>query len=489
MKTRIQGKNKEEATKSNSILFAIASTGAGLYWTSMLLAVFIEGGLTPDNSSESVFFSRLPMTLLALALCFIALIGRKSIANPKTQRVWTGSILGLMVFYNIFGFMSTFINLPSSIMTLRMIIILIAPSLLMVFWSLVFAGLNRRAVISVVVSSTLVACLAYLIAVIIIPWLDCSTVRTIYISISAILLFSINCFIPMFVEQRKPNQDRRGFLFFYSSRAIYGVFLGLLSIVTLPLSHASSGYTVTTDSLLFILPTVVIAVVLIVQLLRSAVNPFIACMPLLAVFIFFLPKLDDGDITIQFLWGALWVSWIILSYTQLTEAKIRLGLSETVLSFSEKIVVLTFWIIGMLLGSLIQTYISESTNTINLFRIMSVLFVFVGLFFSMGSLLGLSERHKQLISITDTVLKEEKHTEVVLIEFAKRYGLSVREGEICSLLIKGYTKTHISASLMIAESTVKTHTEHIYKKVGCRKKSDLIKLYETMKNSYKPAIW
>jgi DNA-binding NarL/FixJ family response regulator len=46
--------------------------------------------------------------------------------------------------------------------------------------------------------------------------------------------------------------------------------------------------------------------------------------------------------------------------------------------------------------------------------------------------------------------------------------LTQRELQILKLMVKGYTKARIGTELRISESTVKTHTFHLYDKLGAK---------------------
>lgn len=59
-----------------------------------------------------------------------------------------------------------------------------------------------------------------------------------------------------------------------------------------------------------------------------------------------------------------------------------------------------------------------------------------------------------------------------------RYGLSIRELEIAELLVRGNTVPAIATKLFISEHTVKTHSKHIYAKLGIHKKQELLELVE-----------
>ena len=45
-------------------------------------------------------------------------------------------------------------------------------------------------------------------------------------------------------------------------------------------------------------------------------------------------------------------------------------------------------------------------------------------------------------------------------------GLSPREVEVLSLLVRGYSNRQIAATLFISARTVNSHVEHIYTKIG-----------------------
>lgn len=55
-------------------------------------------------------------------------------------------------------------------------------------------------------------------------------------------------------------------------------------------------------------------------------------------------------------------------------------------------------------------------------------------------------------------------------------GLSTREAEVVDLIARGYTVPRIAEQLYISENTVRTHTKHIYSKLGIHKKQELIDL-------------
>lgn len=56
----------------------------------------------------------------------------------------------------------------------------------------------------------------------------------------------------------------------------------------------------------------------------------------------------------------------------------------------------------------------------------------------------------------------------------EKLGLSNRESEVLSLMIKGKNSQHIADELFISKHTVDTHRRHILEKSGCRNTRELI---------------
>lgn len=62
---------------------------------------------------------------------------------------------------------------------------------------------------------------------------------------------------------------------------------------------------------------------------------------------------------------------------------------------------------------------------------------------------------------------------------ARRYGLTRREEEILELMMRGRTLAAIGEELYVAESTMKTHSRHIYRKVGVANRQELQEAVES----------
>ena len=64
---------------------------------------------------------------------------------------------------------------------------------------------------------------------------------------------------------------------------------------------------------------------------------------------------------------------------------------------------------------------------------------------------------------------------------AARCGLSERETEIMTLFAKGRTLAYIQAQLCLSKSTVSTHRQHIYQKLGVHSSQEMIDLIQEEK--------
>lgn len=62
----------------------------------------------------------------------------------------------------------------------------------------------------------------------------------------------------------------------------------------------------------------------------------------------------------------------------------------------------------------------------------------------------------------------------------EQFGLSPREAEVLSLIVRGRSVPHISQRLYISRSTVKTHITHIYEKLGVTDRQEMIDAIESI---------
>lgn len=70
-----------------------------------------------------------------------------------------------------------------------------------------------------------------------------------------------------------------------------------------------------------------------------------------------------------------------------------------------------------------------------------------------------------------------------LDRFSDAYGLSAREREVFSCLLRGNTGAGIAEELFVTTGTVKTHISHIYKKLAVSSKQEAIDLYNSLEQT------
>ncbi|MEL1135027.1 LuxR family transcriptional regulator [Desulfitobacterium sp. THU1] len=71
----------------------------------------------------------------------------------------------------------------------------------------------------------------------------------------------------------------------------------------------------------------------------------------------------------------------------------------------------------------------------------------------------------------------------LMVNLSVAQKLTVREGEIATLLLKGKTYRMIAGELHVSENTVKTHVKNIYSKTGVQSRSELMNLLLDMQPS------
>lgn len=93
-----------------------------------------------------------------------------------------------------------------------------------------------------------------------------------------------------------------------------------------------------------------------------------------------------------------------------------------------------------------------------------------------GASAGTSADASDEVDVND---EAEASDEVSLITMlARDYDLTAREQEIATMLARGRNGTYIQERLVISRNTVKTHTRHIYAKLGIHSQQELIDLFE-----------
>jgi DNA-binding CsgD family transcriptional regulator len=81
--------------------------------------------------------------------------------------------------------------------------------------------------------------------------------------------------------------------------------------------------------------------------------------------------------------------------------------------------------------------------------------------------------------------QEPPHAQGTLESITAKYGLTKRESEIASFLVKGYSFPQIANTLYLSINTVRTHVKSLYRKTGIHKKQQLIALIENIEKKFR----
>ena len=128
---------------------------------------------------------------------------------------------------------------------------------------------------------------------------------------------------------------------------------------------------------------------------------------------------------------------------------------------------------GVLLGELVSSLLSSGTNgnapTLTGLAVVCAALVILPVLYNRLTLLLKSS------SFLTEVAEMPPAEQVRAIETVLHtVGLTERENQIAALLLKGYTYRLITQELFISESTVRTHIQNIYFKLGIHNKTELI---------------
>ena len=155
-------------------------------------------------------------------------------------------------------------------------------------------------------------------------------------------------------------------------------------------------------------------------------------------------------------------------------------MSEAALSFSEKSVVMGFWLVGDLSARGAAGAI-EVSNAVVFNSYFAIAMVYGAVFISTARIWGLVYSRKQREIIEELSRPEWERRQLLLDGISQRHGLSAREREVLELLADGHTRKYIQDALGISDGTAKAHVAHVYQKLDIHKKEELLALVEREK--------
>lgn len=437
--------------------------GPALFWAWCLLVL---------SGIEGPFFGELPLSFLGtvamLLLIGVAIGASRFFVEPVNRR-----LLLLTVPFATFGLTASSLISSASLSQGFILFTIICKGLgiggSMLLWGLWFALMDAKMVVAAVTKTAALAVGMFLALV----------------ALSAELAIAVGGLLPVLsgvafllapqtpsghVPKMDAGSAKRAF---YAKRIAFGLAIGLVgSFVALGRAESvRSGGTSLTGLLAAAVAIAVFSGLAISRKGHALDVKYLPALPLLASGLLLVPFLGaDSRLILQIAYASGWLCWMIMSAIELSAVKIRLGLDETILSFSEKLVVMAAWLTGSLLG---QGVIGLTDVVWSSFvTIVVIVFAYLVVFAATLSLVGHVTKNEPIL--VPQGFKEQLAAACERI--AAEHQLTMREQEVLSLLASGRSRPYIEATLHISTGTAKTHILHIYDKMGVHDREQLLDL-------------
>ncbi|MGV8084378.1 MAG: response regulator transcription factor [Coriobacteriia bacterium] len=257
--------------------------------------------------------------------------------------------------------------------------------------------------------------------------------------------------------------------------SIYGLSFGVMLTLGTPIVLSTSGIR---DQLGYI--SVGVAGLLLAvfgnRLPRSAYS---LALPLLGP-ILLVPSFLGGDTS---LWAQSGVAsglyfYEILGWVVLTMVSLKPGMNATSVFAWGRLCACLSTVVGMLIGYALSATGNLSQGASGIFMVAAIFSCVIASVLLLNEhaafdLLGDGAQGLESADAEKLGVWRSKCAEIVRV-----YELSSREAEILLLLAKGRSIPFIGEELFLAESTVKSHTKHIYRKLQVHSRQELLNLIE-----------
>ncbi len=451
--------------------------GGGLYWASSALLL---SSWKPDSSfgNPSSFSSGLVIVATVALICIVFACSRIFLQSRFQKALAVAGILSTLAY--------TALALSGGSSTAYLAGLVISNAChhacLILFWGLNYAALSKSDAEKTVFLSLFFAFVVYLCLCSLPVGRYALLMVGMFKGIGVLPFLAGRYALPV-AERVLIPQNARLLFPFYASRVFLGFAMGPLfflgGVLHPSLPEPSVG--------LCLLGLVVLAVALICEV-KSFVskNSLLRMAPFLIVGFLVLPYFFGTDqpaaLATAFV-AIAWLSWIVLSSTQLSDIKERVGLNEAFLSFSEKAVVYFSLLLGFVVSFLVYNSFGEETRStlIDFAPLASVYLVVLVSGFLLSNVIEKKERQR----IVDKAMQlSNDHLELVFERIGDEYRLTERELEVLPYIAKGYTRAHVSTALVISNGTAKTHIAHIYDKLNIHSREELYELVEAQKRQF-----
>ena len=451
--------------------------GAGLYWgASMLLATVWVAGSTVLG--EPSFFDSLSIMVTFVSICLLLACGKWF----KRKRVQKLLALAGVAFFCL-SLLVGAVARPGTDWVLPVSLVLqgCQTACFIVFWGLSFASLNKEEAERTVVIAALVAFAVYGLGGLI-PLAAGGVLAAGIMKSLGVVPFLLG-FYDMPVVEREPIPKNYALLKpFFISRVFFGASVGVVSCA---LTFHTPRLPEASPAMCVLLACAMAGIAVWCFARQRGITSILRVAPILIIGLLLFPYALGGSISEVVSASStiiVFLSWIMPS-VQLSDLKGRVGWDEVRLSFSEKAVYSAGWLTAYLATFALCSTLDEALLP-DFVDHAQMIVLYAAILVACYLMANLIER-KDKTRILDTALKlSENQIEIIYDEMAAEYGLTGRERDVLALLAKGYSRPLICEKLVIAESTARSHTKHVYQKLGIHSREELYRIVEARQERF-----
>lgn len=467
----------------NSMMLIV---GASMYWcTALVNASLPIRDKLADGTAGLLFGSFSLAVSLLVCMCLMAMSKRFLSTKAPLHMCVAATILGIISFVLPMVADVPLCDAASFLLnTVAAVLRDIQFPLLMLFWSFVFACMPKKEAGVYVFFTTVISILLFGCILLISLFFPIRHVLSILLALSP-LLFVLSG-KEFHAEERSAKVNHREIVGFYFPRAVFGLAIGIVGSEALATSNPQP------DLFACIVLIVTTGVIYLVANRRIGFGNIVSSVPMLpmvcvvAIATPFFGK--DIPSLCGLAAGVSWLAWIILSSFQLSEYKHTLGMSEAVLSFTEKAVVVTCWLAGSIASAFLIPIVKEYDWFQALGDSLLVGVAYITVLASTYALFKLGRERERDSAVEQLSRLSAQVEQTILSNFADAHNLTPREKDVFYLLAQGHTRPYICKSLFIGDATARTHISHIYEKLEIHKKEEIFEALSEYRQTHEYEI-
>ncbi|MDR1183578.1 MAG: LuxR C-terminal-related transcriptional regulator [Coriobacteriales bacterium] len=362
--------------------------------------------------------------------------------------------------------------------TLPSVLLAVSMGVLMQLWSLCYATVGTKYSIGVTCATMLLS-IAFFFVVVSLP------AEIAWVSYYLLNVFSAICLLLIKHENAtevltERSASRSQWLGFWSVRILYGLAIGLIIGLSITQYHKTLISSMAQGISTILGFTLLVSIIIIYVSHRSAAIRFywLPAMPLIAIALFLSLLIgSDTNVLRPIAIISAFICFMMLSSVQISNFRMLFGMRATTIAFGEKAAVFINQTLGLVIGVFAGEWLG-----LHFVRAEILAWMFTGILI-IGTIFALSRYSMRLIeqdyfvnspSNMRDILASRCHTLTVT------YGLTSREEEVLCLLAAGRSGPYVTRELIISDGTFRTHSHHIYKKLGIHKNQELLDMMDNM---------